>query len=126
MYEKCEELQRATFPNDYLRLSTLYTDIGLVYYRMSNYNRAVDYFQKPLDVQMKSYPSYYQWLPETCANLAWAFYRQGKFSEALEKMKNAYEIASKSITPDHEHLRKYKEWITNGEGELTFNEKETV
>ncbi|CAF1622051.1 unnamed protein product, partial [Adineta ricciae] len=73
-YDKSLQVKQKIFPSDYFDFALSYNNIGMVYYKMCNYSKAIQYYERALEIcQSNNLPSDHPYLTTLRKNLARAY-----------------------------------------------------
>jgi len=82
-----------------------YTNIGNVYRKQGQYERALEYYQKALDIDIKVSGQDHPDVAVSYHNLAAVYQSQGNHVQTKEMATKAYHIFLKKLGPDHPHTQ---------------------
>jgi tetratricopeptide (TPR) repeat protein len=93
-----ESFHRIISPNS-VELSSLYSNIGSMYFRLENYEKAHEFFQKAIDTQLHSLtPDLYS-VSTFTNSIGHIHSREGKYSEAIKLFERTLKILQQSTEP---------------------------
>jgi len=97
-------LSRQFFGEQDLQTARIYSDIGVGYYLLSQYDLAIEYFQKDLDISMIHLGETHKDIGASYSNLARVHYAKGDYSSALELGDKAIAIDKLNYGENDPHL----------------------
>ena len=93
-----------SLPPNHPDLATSYGNIGQVYSKMGEYSKALEYYEKSMEIQRKSLPPNHPDLATSYNNIGQVYSNMGEYSKALEYYEKSMEIRRKSLPPNHPDL----------------------
>ena len=76
-------------------------NMGVVYDSQGHYERALEYYQKSLDIQIKVVGHDHIDLAASYTNVGVVYHKQGNTEQATEMYTKAYRVYLKVLGPDH-------------------------
>ena len=87
-----------------LPLSTTYYHLGTTYDGMSNYEAAIKYLMKALDIRQTVLPPNHHLIAATHNNIGCTYHNQGDYAHALQYYEKSLKIKKRILPPDHPDL----------------------
>ena len=94
-----------------MSVADTYNNMAVVYERQGHYERALEYYQKSLDITIKVVGHDHIDVAASCQNIAVVYLNQGKQAQAIEMATKAYDINFKVLGPDHPSTRQLKSFL---------------
>ena len=91
-----------------MSVASTYVNMANVYYSQGHYERALEYYQKDLDITIKVVGHDHTSVAVSYFNMGPVYRSLGKAEEAREMFTKAYSIFLKVLGPDHPHTQKAK------------------
>ncbi|CAF1396031.1 unnamed protein product, partial [Rotaria sordida] len=91
-------------PDDENNQAYCYQAIGLMKDKQGQYNVAIEFYEKSLDINEKILPPNHPSLATSYNNIASVHKNMGDYSKALEFYEKALKIDEKTLPPNHPHL----------------------
>ena len=85
--------------------------MGNVYHSRGHYERALEYYQKDLDITIKVVGHDHIDVAASCQNIAVVYLKQGERAQAIEMATKAYDINLKVLGSDHPSTRQLKSFL---------------
>ena len=96
---------------DHPAVAASYTNIGIVYKRQGQYERALEYYQKALEIYIKVSGQEHPDVAVSYQNLAAVYQSQGNHVQTKEMATKAYHIFLKKLGPDHPQTQSLKPFV---------------
>jgi Tfp pilus assembly protein PilF len=87
-------------------VATSYTHIGIVYYRQGQYERALEYYQKVLEINIKVSGQDHPEVATSFINIGAVYAGKGDFENALVQYQKGLEIKTRVFGSDHPDVAK--------------------
>ncbi|MBR3707761.1 MAG: tetratricopeptide repeat protein, partial [Lentisphaeria bacterium] len=94
-------------------------NIGLVYGMQGNYAKALEFFNKALEIRLKVLGENHPDIVASHGGIAGTLYRSGKKTEARDHLRKAAAIARKTLGPDHPTTKQISAVLQSVENELS-------
>ena len=88
-----------------------YGSLGNLYNRQGQYERALEYYQKALEIDIKVSGQDHPDVAVSYQNLAAVYQRQGNHVQTKEMVTKAYHIFLKVLGPDHPQTQGLKPFV---------------
>ncbi|CAF3631419.1 unnamed protein product [Rotaria sp. Silwood1] len=85
-------------------IPTNYNSIGIVHNEKGEYDKALEYYEKALQIRIQSFPPNHPSLAPTYSNIGSVYNDKGEYDKALEYYKKALAIQMKFLSPYHSSL----------------------
>jgi tetratricopeptide (TPR) repeat protein len=82
----------------------IYHQLGLIKYNQGEYQEAIKFYQKALEIKKEMFSPNHPNLANTIIALGNVYYSMGEYSKALSSQEKALEISQKSLPPNHPDL----------------------
>ena len=105
------KIYEATLGEEHHNTATSYNNIGMVYYRQGNYDKALEYCLKDLAVQEKVHGTEHPDTATSYNNIARIYYELGDFRKALDYLYNSHLICEKALGSNHPNTQATLSWI---------------
>ena len=99
-------------------IAASYNNIGVVYRHQGNYNKALEYLNKALDIRVKVLGLEHSKTAISYRNIGKIYEYQGAYTQALEYQNKALKIFEKILGKEHEQTKEIIEIITNLEKQI--------
>ena len=105
-YDKAKELYAILLEqtSDQNEKVVIFHQFGMIHARQGNYNEAVEYYEKSLEIYKKSLPENHPSLAASYNNIGSVYKSMGEYSKALEYYEKSLEISEKSLPENHPSL----------------------
>ncbi|CAF1027911.1 unnamed protein product [Adineta steineri] len=105
-FNKAEELYNVLLEQtpDENEKAICYHQLGLVHKSQGDYEKAIWYYEKPIEIYQKTLPSNYRSLAISYNSIGGVYSRMAEYSKALSSHEKAIEIEEKSLPPNHPSL----------------------
>jgi len=90
----CSEEERAHY----------YNQLGMVYYNMGEYSKALSSYERSLEIRKIALPPNHPDFAQSYNNIGLVHYNMGEYSKALEYLEKARVILEKSLPKEHPHI----------------------
>ncbi|CAF1434436.1 unnamed protein product, partial [Rotaria sordida] len=84
--------------------SYCYHCLGMIKYNLGQYNEAIKFYQKSLDIKEKTLPPNHPDLAASYNNIGAVYFNMGEYSKALSSHERALEIKKIALPPNHPDL----------------------
>ena len=89
-------------------MARTYVNMANVYNSQGHYERALEYYQKSLDIEIAVVGHDHASVAMSYGNMGYVYRSLGKAEEAREMFTKTYSIFLKVLGPDHPHTQKAK------------------
>ncbi|CAF0984445.1 unnamed protein product [Adineta ricciae] len=107
-FHQAEALYRTLLMNveedDFNEIAFLNHQLGRVYSDMGEYSKALEYYEKDLEISKQSLPPTHSDLATSYSNIGGVYSDMGEYSKALEYYEKAHKIYAQSLPPTHPDL----------------------
>jgi tetratricopeptide (TPR) repeat protein len=103
-YEKSQEINQKSLPENHPNLASSYSSIGSVYRNMGEYSKALSSHKKALEIYQKTLPANHPLLATSYNNIGGVYRDMGEYSKALSYYEKALEIRQKTLPANHPDL----------------------
>ncbi|XP_046855093.1 kinesin light chain 4-like [Xenia sp. Carnegie-2017] len=107
-YSEEEENMDATFvkfnsvyPRNHVDVAGSLNNLGIVFYETRNYDKAIEVYEKALEIQKQSLGPNHVDVAASLNNLGLVFYKTGNYYKAIEVHEKALEIHQQLLGPNH-------------------------
>ena len=97
--ELCNKLLQQS--SDYTNEALCYHHLGLIKYLRSDYQEAVLYYEKAIDIENKTLPANHYLLGTSYNNIALVYYEMGEYLEAISFYDKALHIREETLLENH-------------------------
>ena len=94
-----------------LDVAASYNNIGNVYNRQGNYEEALEYYQKDLDITVRLVGQDHPDVASSYSNIGVVYRKKGDRTAATEMYTKAYHIFLKKLGPDHPQTQGLKRFV---------------
>jgi tetratricopeptide (TPR) repeat protein len=112
------ELSVTYSPANHPSIARAYNNIGDVYQQMRQFENALSFYEKALQIQKISLPQYHSDFAWTYMQIGQVYYSIGKYSTALSYFERGLEIGEVSLPENHQLLKTLRQNIAFTEKEL--------
>ncbi|CAF3884087.1 unnamed protein product [Rotaria sordida] len=84
--------------------SDCYHCLGMITSDLGQYNEAIEFYQKSLDIKEKTLPPNHLHLASSYNNIGMVYYNMGEYSKALSSYERSLEICKIALPPNHPHI----------------------
>lgn len=99
--EICFVLLSLLSDDDFLSISNIYNELGLICDEMGDYKLSLEYYQKAMDLRQKCLPPNHRSLGVAYNNIGEVQRELGEYHSALSSHKKSLNIKQKSLKPNH-------------------------
>jgi tetratricopeptide (TPR) repeat protein len=87
-------------------LASVYNNLGSVYLIKNDYNKALDFYLKSLDIELLNLGKDHYGMVDLYSNIALVHYYKGNFNSALDYSLKVLELQINSLVEDHDDIAK--------------------
>jgi tetratricopeptide (TPR) repeat protein len=105
-FDKAEELYNVLLEqtSDQGEKATYYNNLGYIKDDQGDYENAIEYHEKALEIYQKTLPPNHPDLATSYNNIAMVYMNMGEYSKALSFFEKTHEIFEKTLPPNHPSL----------------------
>ena len=102
-------IQEKVLGTNHLDVAATYYNIGIIYDRQCNYEKALENHLKALAIWEKVLGIEHLEVANSCNDIGMIYYSQGNYSKAYEYFSKAFVIREKALGPNHPDTKDVKD-----------------